>query len=102
MSSTYVDSRPVRSPPAASRAATLRTEIDYKRLLFMADYPPANNGGAAIIVKQLLRHYDMDRLDVLCGREWHENQTEAVTNSFLPCRHTTIKSYRFVHPRPRR
>ena len=102
MSLSYAEHPVAQRERHSDAPAAIPARPDYKRLLFMADYPPANNGGAAIIVKQLLRHYDMDRLDVLCGREWHGNQTRAVTESFLPCRHTTVKNYRFVCPRPRR
>src|SRR5438105_2912718 len=102
MSLSYAEHPVAQRERHSDAPAAIPARPDYKRLLFMADYPPANNGGAAIIVKQLLRHYDMDRLDVLCGREWHGNQTRAVTESFLPCRHTTVKNYRFVYPRPRR
>src|SRR5438874_2950271 len=104
MSSTYIET-PITERdrhPSAPPPPLREREPDYKRLLFMSDYPPANNGGAAIIIKQLLRQYDMSRLDVLCAREWYENQTPAVTDSFLPCRHTTVRNYRVFKPRPRR
>ncbi|MBB6052796.1 hypothetical protein [Armatimonas rosea] len=74
----------------------------YKQLLFMSDYPPGTVAGAPVIVRQLLRHYDMEKLDVFCCRTWHENQKPVVTQSFLPCPHTTFESVKRFDLRPRR
>lgn len=74
----------------------------YKQLLFMSDYPPGTVAGAPVIVRQLLRHYDMEKLDVFCCRTWYENQKPVVTQSFLPCPHTTFESVKRFDLRPRR
>lgn len=74
----------------------------YKQLLFLSDYPPSTVAGAPVIVRQLLRNYDMEKLDVFCCRLWHENQKPVVTQSFLPCPHTTFESAKRLDLRPRR
>ena len=74
----------------------------YKQLLFMSDYPPSTVAGAPVIVRQLLRHYDMEKLDIFCCRTWHENQKPIVTQSFLPCPHTVFDSVKRFNLRPRR
>ena len=57
--------------------------------------------GAPIIARQLLRNYDQQRLDVLCDDSWYGGATDAVRASFLPCRHTSIPTFRTMR-RPRR
>ena len=76
--------------------------MSYKRLLFMSDYPPSTLAGAPVIVKQLLRNYDMTRLDVLCCKAWYARATPLVRETYLDCPHTSVPSYRVVDPRPRR
>jgi len=75
---------------------------DFQRLLVVNDYPPSTVAGAPVIVRQLLRKYDPDRLDILCCSRWHSGQTEVVERSFLPCRHTEVPGVDINRLRPRR
>lgn len=68
----------------------------------MCEYPPSTAAGAPIIVKQLLRGYDLSRLDVLCCEAQHTQASEVVRNSYLPCRHTLVRNHERVKLRPRR
>jgi len=75
--------------------------MNFKRLLFLCDYPPSTLAGAPIIVKQLLRNYDMDKLHVMCCQKMYE-VNDLIRSSYLTCRHTLIPSLRVIDPRPRR
>lgn len=75
---------------------------EFRRLLVVNDYPPSTVAGAPVIVRQLLRRYDPEKLHVLCCRQWYGGQTEVVASSFLPCGHTAISGADINRLRPRR
>jgi glycosyltransferase involved in cell wall biosynthesis len=76
--------------------------MEFKRLLYMSELPPSTAGGQPLIVTKLLRDYDMDRLDILCDARQHRVEP-LVSDTFLPCRHTTIRNAeRHTALRPRR
>ncbi|MFM7321552.1 MAG: glycosyltransferase [Armatimonadota bacterium] len=77
-------------------------DSDFQRLLVVNDYPPSTVAGAPVIVRQLLRRYDPDRLHILCCDQWHSRQTDVVRGSFLPCRHTAVPGADINRLRPRR
>ena len=81
----------------SSGAATGDPGFRYKQLLFINDYPPSNVAGAPIIARQLFQSYDQKRMDVLFCGSWARSSPE----SFLPCRHTVVRSYT-TKLRPRR
>ena len=74
----------------------------YKRLLFVNDYPPSTVAGSPVIVRQYLRHYPMDSLDVLCCDRWYSQGNAVVSNSYLPCPHHRIPAADIHRFRPRR
>jgi len=74
---------------------------EYRQLLFINDYPPCTAGGAPVITRQLFRHYDPERMDVVCCGSWYDELPPKVRETFLPCRHTSIRSFR-TNLRPRR
>lgn len=74
----------------------------FRPLLFVSDYPPSTLAGSPVIVRQYLRGYDMDKLDVLCCERWHKGMGEVVEKSYLPCRHTTVPAADIHRLRPHR
>jgi len=75
---------------------------EYKKLLFINDYPPSTLAGSPVIVRQYLRNYPMDRLEVLCCDWWFTNANEVVKQSYLPCPHHRIPAADIHRFRPRR
>ena len=73
----------------------------YKQLLFINEYPPSTLAGAPLIMRQLLREYDPERLDVLCCDSFYRNVGPVVRESYLPCRHTAVRAFNTTQ-RPRR
>jgi glycosyltransferase involved in cell wall biosynthesis len=76
--------------------------MSFQRLLYMCELPPSTSAGAPIIVRQLLRQYDMSRLDILCCERYHELATPLIKETYLPCSHTRVPSYDRFDARPRR
>ena len=66
----------------------------FKQLLVINEYPPSTVAGAPVIARQLLDRYDPERLDVLCSGAWYDNATPTVRETFLPCRHTSVRHSR--------
>jgi len=75
---------------------------DFQRLLVVNDYPPSTRAGASVILRQLLRQYDPEKLEILCCSTWYENQELVVRESFLPCRHHPIPGADIHRFRPHR
>jgi glycosyltransferase involved in cell wall biosynthesis len=75
--------------------------LRYKQLLVINEYPPSTIAGAPVIARQLFGRYDPERMDVLCSGSWYDNVTPTVRETFLPCRHTSIRSFK-SNFRPRR
>jgi glycosyltransferase involved in cell wall biosynthesis len=73
----------------------------YDQLLFVNEYPPSTQAGAPLIMRELLREYDPERLDVLCCDSFYGNVADVVRKSFLDCRHTSIRGFN-TQQRPRR
>ena len=73
----------------------------YKQLLFINEYPPSTQAGAPLIMRQLLRDYDPERLDVLCSASFYRDVAPVVRDSFLACRHTPVRAFN-TRLRPRR
>ncbi|HTQ07968.1 MAG TPA: hypothetical protein VMI54_29145, partial [Polyangiaceae bacterium] len=73
----------------------------YRQLLFVNEYPPSTQAGAPLIMRQLLAEYDPERLDVLCCDSFYRDATPLVRESFLRCRHTSIRAFN-TRLRPRR
>jgi glycosyltransferase involved in cell wall biosynthesis len=73
----------------------------YRQLLFVNEYPPSTVAGAPVIARQLFRYYDAERMDVICCASWYDDASPTVRATFLPCRHSVIRSYR-TKLRPRR
>lgn len=73
----------------------------YKQLLFINEYPPSTLAGAPLIMRQLLREYDAERLDVLCCDSFYGPAVPLVRESFLACRHTAVRAFN-TNLRPRR
>jgi hypothetical protein len=65
------------------------------------EYPPSTVAGAPVIARQLLRYYPPERLDIICCAHWYDGASPTVRETFLPCRHTPIASFR-RNLRPRR
>jgi hypothetical protein len=74
--------------------------MSLKRLLYMSENPPGQAGGAPIIARQHLRHYDPARLHVLCDRALYAQQ--AGGDALLACRHTTVPNFEVLKLRPRK
>lgn len=94
--SALPDAAPGEEPRRAAGGAS-----DFKRLLFINEYPPCTQAGGPVIARQLLRYYDQERLDVLCCGSWYHRLAPQARETLLPCRHTVIPSLR-THLRPRR
>jgi glycosyltransferase involved in cell wall biosynthesis len=73
----------------------------YKQLLFINEYPPSTQAGAPLIMRELLREYEPERLDVLCCDSFYARASSVIRDSFLPCRHTRIRGFNSAQ-RPRR
>jgi glycosyltransferase involved in cell wall biosynthesis len=73
----------------------------YKQLLFLNEYPPSTQAGAPLIMRQLLRAYAPERLDVLCCDSFYGRAAPVVRESFLPCAHTRVPAFNTAL-RPRR
>lgn len=73
----------------------------YRQLLMINEYPPSTVAGAPVIARQLLRYYPPERLDVICCASWYKGADPKVRSTFLQCRHTPIRSFRY-NLRPRR
>lgn len=75
--------------------------MELKRLLYMSELPPSTAGGQPLIVNNLLRDYDMQRLDVLCDARQHRVDP-LVRETFLRCRHALVRNaegHRSLRPR---
>lgn len=73
----------------------------FKQLLFINEYPPSTQAGAPLIMRELLRGYDPERLDVVCCGSFLDTASSVVRATYLPCRHTRIASFTTTR-RPRR
>lgn len=59
-------------------------------MLFISGIPPSGGAGAPVIYRQLLRHYNPQKLDVLYCRSWDKEWRQTMGGTLLPCRHTTV------------
>ncbi len=69
---------------------TLRAHLTFRKLLYVSEYPPSTAGGAPVIARQLLRYYDMSRLQVLCDAQQYAAGGPMVRGTHLSCPHTVI------------
>ena len=76
--------------------------MEFKRLLYLCNYPPCDLGGACIIMKQVFSQYDPERLTVLCDRDWLSSAKAKCPQSVLPCRHESVLNRLPLDLRPRR
>jgi hypothetical protein len=81
--------------------ATVETERPFKQLLFLNEYPPCTVAGGPVIARQLFRHYDPAKMDVICCDSWYGRALPKVRETYLPCNHISIPSHRTLR-RPRR
>lgn len=87
--------------PAAEKTPFSYPAESYRQLLMINEYPPSTVAGAPVIARQLLRYYPQERLDIICCASWTKRADPKVRETFLPCRHTSIPSFRY-NLRPRR
>src|SRR5262249_14401963 len=83
-----------RTAVAAAAEAPRAPAGRFRRLLYLCEYPPSTLAGAPIIAKQLLRYYDQESLHVLCCRGVAGRVEPLVRDSYLPCAHTTVPSWK--------
>jgi glycosyltransferase involved in cell wall biosynthesis len=84
-----------------SAGPEVASDLRFKQLLLINEYPPCTQGGAPVTARALFRHYDPERMDVLCCASWYDRVTPEVRETFLPCRHTVVPSHKTTR-RPRR
>lgn len=65
---------------------------EFKQMLFISGMPPSGGAGAPVIFRQLLRHYDQEKLDVLYCQSWDREWRARMGHTLLPCRHTSVWS----------
>jgi glycosyltransferase involved in cell wall biosynthesis len=88
-------------PDSRAPGAAVAPGERYKQLLFINEYPPSTVAGAPVTARQLFRSYDPEKMDVICCASWYESASQQVRETFLPCRHTVIPTWR-TRLRPRR
>jgi glycosyltransferase involved in cell wall biosynthesis len=75
---------------------------EFKKLLYLCNYPPCDLGGACIIMKQIFSHYDPDRLNVVCDGDWLTSARAKCPESLIHCRHESVPNRLPPDLRPRR
>lgn len=63
---------------------------DFQQMLFINAFPPSGGAGAPVIFRQLLRHYNQEKLDVLYCRSWDKDWRQKMGGTLLPCPHTAV------------
>jgi glycosyltransferase involved in cell wall biosynthesis len=77
--------------------------MNYKKMLYMCEYPPGTDAGGPIIAKKLFEKYDMSSLHIMCCKKQYEGMSEMAKATRLKCKHYAISGYyQFAELRPKR